>query len=181
MQLPLKPQEVSYYNVFTYAAVLQLPKCLLDRKVSPHCKNTTCQCKNTMLWWDFVFFLTVCVSFLSLALVLPDYSMHYIAAKIGDTITQAKCKWHLNQFILPFLFKLFHSGTFTLHLYTRKTNDPGWKMTANVPQWQYFAFHVRLRNTPASAYGSCPSLIVPHTLPQKQKSTPPLHALSLSL
>ncbi|XP_036977804.1 voltage-dependent calcium channel subunit alpha-2/delta-1a isoform X2 [Acanthopagrus latus] len=26
----------------------------------------------------------------SLALVLPDYSMHYIAAKIGDTITQAK-------------------------------------------------------------------------------------------
>ncbi|XP_073337121.1 voltage-dependent calcium channel subunit alpha-2/delta-1a [Pagrus major] len=26
----------------------------------------------------------------SLALVLPDYSMHYLAAKIGDTITQAK-------------------------------------------------------------------------------------------
>uniref|UniRef100_A0AAQ4QWE6 Calcium channel, voltage-dependent, alpha 2/delta subunit 1a n=1 Tax=Gasterosteus aculeatus aculeatus TaxID=481459 RepID=A0AAQ4QWE6_GASAC len=29
----------------------------------------------------------------SLALVLPDYSMHYIRAKIADTITQAKCKF----------------------------------------------------------------------------------------
>ncbi|CAN9508167.1 unnamed protein product [Ophioblennius macclurei] len=28
----------------------------------------------------------------SLALVLPEYSMHYIRATIGDTITQAKCK-----------------------------------------------------------------------------------------
>uniref|UniRef100_A0A3Q2Q9Q3 Calcium channel, voltage-dependent, alpha 2/delta subunit 1a n=1 Tax=Fundulus heteroclitus TaxID=8078 RepID=A0A3Q2Q9Q3_FUNHE len=28
----------------------------------------------------------------SLALVLPDYSVHYIRATIGDTITQAKCK-----------------------------------------------------------------------------------------
>uniref|UniRef100_A0A8C9VRH0 Calcium voltage-gated channel auxiliary subunit alpha2delta 1 n=1 Tax=Scleropages formosus TaxID=113540 RepID=A0A8C9VRH0_SCLFO len=28
----------------------------------------------------------------SLALVLPEYSMHYIHATIGDTITQAKCK-----------------------------------------------------------------------------------------
>ncbi|MED6237449.1 Voltage-dependent calcium channel subunit alpha-2/delta-1 [Ataeniobius toweri] len=28
----------------------------------------------------------------SLALVLPNYSMHYIRATIGDTITQAKCK-----------------------------------------------------------------------------------------
>uniref|UniRef100_A0A3B3ZI21 VWFA domain-containing protein n=1 Tax=Periophthalmus magnuspinnatus TaxID=409849 RepID=A0A3B3ZI21_9GOBI len=28
----------------------------------------------------------------SLALVLPEYSKHYIRAKIGDTITQAKCK-----------------------------------------------------------------------------------------
>uniref|UniRef100_A0AAQ4P6Z6 Calcium channel, voltage-dependent, alpha 2/delta subunit 1a n=1 Tax=Gasterosteus aculeatus aculeatus TaxID=481459 RepID=A0AAQ4P6Z6_GASAC len=34
----------------------------------------------------------VCV-FSSLALVLPDYSMHYIRAKIADTITQAKCKF----------------------------------------------------------------------------------------
>uniref|UniRef100_A0A8C4IPR4 Calcium channel, voltage-dependent, alpha 2/delta subunit 1a n=1 Tax=Dicentrarchus labrax TaxID=13489 RepID=A0A8C4IPR4_DICLA len=32
----------------------------------------------------------------SLALVLPEYSMHYIRANIGDTITQAKCKCHLN-------------------------------------------------------------------------------------
>uniref|UniRef100_A0A671Z3Z2 Calcium channel, voltage-dependent, alpha 2/delta subunit 1a n=1 Tax=Sparus aurata TaxID=8175 RepID=A0A671Z3Z2_SPAAU len=46
-------------------------------------------------------FLMACVSSLSLALVLPDYSMHYIAAKIGDTITQAKCKWHLNHLSLP--------------------------------------------------------------------------------
>uniref|UniRef100_A0A668AFM6 Calcium channel, voltage-dependent, alpha 2/delta subunit 1a n=1 Tax=Myripristis murdjan TaxID=586833 RepID=A0A668AFM6_9TELE len=30
----------------------------------------------------------------SLALVLPEYSLHYIRATIGDTITQAKCKWH---------------------------------------------------------------------------------------
>uniref|UniRef100_A0A8D0CW40 Calcium channel, voltage-dependent, alpha 2/delta subunit 1a n=1 Tax=Sander lucioperca TaxID=283035 RepID=A0A8D0CW40_SANLU len=29
----------------------------------------------------------------SLALVLPDYSMHYIRANIADTITQAKCKF----------------------------------------------------------------------------------------
>uniref|UniRef100_A0A669B784 Calcium channel, voltage-dependent, alpha 2/delta subunit 1a n=1 Tax=Oreochromis niloticus TaxID=8128 RepID=A0A669B784_ORENI len=29
----------------------------------------------------------------SLALVLPEYSMHYIRATIGDTITQAKCKF----------------------------------------------------------------------------------------
>uniref|UniRef100_A0A8C6KLN2 Calcium channel, voltage-dependent, alpha 2/delta subunit 1a n=1 Tax=Nothobranchius furzeri TaxID=105023 RepID=A0A8C6KLN2_NOTFU len=29
----------------------------------------------------------------SLALVLPEYSMHYIRAKIDDTITQAKCKF----------------------------------------------------------------------------------------
>uniref|UniRef100_A0A8C6KLC8 Calcium channel, voltage-dependent, alpha 2/delta subunit 1a n=1 Tax=Nothobranchius furzeri TaxID=105023 RepID=A0A8C6KLC8_NOTFU len=29
---------------------------------------------------------------MSLALVLPEYSMHYIRAKIDDTITQAKCK-----------------------------------------------------------------------------------------
>lgn len=40
----------------------------------------------------------LCVSSLSLALVLPEYSMHYLKANIGDTITQAKCKCHLNQF-----------------------------------------------------------------------------------
>lgn len=34
----------------------------------------------------------VCVCLLSLALVLPQYSKHYIKANIGDTITQAKCK-----------------------------------------------------------------------------------------
>lgn len=33
---------------------------------------------------------------LSLALVLPQYSKNYIKAKIGDTITQAKCKCRLN-------------------------------------------------------------------------------------
>uniref|UniRef100_A0A4W6CHR4 Calcium channel, voltage-dependent, alpha 2/delta subunit 1a n=1 Tax=Lates calcarifer TaxID=8187 RepID=A0A4W6CHR4_LATCA len=33
-------------------------------------------------------FLSVCVPSLSLALVLPEYSMHYIRATIGDTITQ---------------------------------------------------------------------------------------------
>lgn len=37
-------------------------------------------------------FHRVCVCLLSLALVLPQYSKHYIKAKIGDTITQAKCK-----------------------------------------------------------------------------------------
>uniref|UniRef100_A0AAX7VUD1 VWFA domain-containing protein n=1 Tax=Astatotilapia calliptera TaxID=8154 RepID=A0AAX7VUD1_ASTCA len=31
----------------------------------------------------------------SLALVLPEYSMHYIRATIGDTITQAKCKYRI--------------------------------------------------------------------------------------
>uniref|UniRef100_A0A8C5HTQ4 Voltage-dependent calcium channel subunit alpha-2/delta-1-like n=1 Tax=Gouania willdenowi TaxID=441366 RepID=A0A8C5HTQ4_GOUWI len=30
----------------------------------------------------------------SLALALPEYSLHYIRATIGDTITQAKCKCH---------------------------------------------------------------------------------------
>ncbi|XP_064199214.1 voltage-dependent calcium channel subunit alpha-2/delta-1-like isoform X2 [Anguilla rostrata] len=29
----------------------------------------------------------------SLALVLPEYSLHYIQARIGDTITQAKCEY----------------------------------------------------------------------------------------
>lgn len=29
----------------------------------------------------------------SLALVLPEYSLHYIQATIGDTITQAKCEY----------------------------------------------------------------------------------------
>uniref|UniRef100_A0A3B4DLM4 VWFA domain-containing protein n=1 Tax=Pygocentrus nattereri TaxID=42514 RepID=A0A3B4DLM4_PYGNA len=32
----------------------------------------------------------------SLALVLPEYSVHYIQPRIGDTITQAKCKCLLN-------------------------------------------------------------------------------------
>uniref|UniRef100_A0A4W6C8I4 Calcium channel, voltage-dependent, alpha 2/delta subunit 1a n=1 Tax=Lates calcarifer TaxID=8187 RepID=A0A4W6C8I4_LATCA len=39
---------------------------------------------------DDEIFLSVCVPSLSLALVLPEYSMHYIRATIGDTITQAK-------------------------------------------------------------------------------------------
>lgn len=36
--------------------------------------------------------LSLFLSLSSLALVLPDYSHHYIKATIGDTITQAKCK-----------------------------------------------------------------------------------------
>lgn len=41
-------------------------------------------------------FHRVCVCLLSLALVLPQYSKHYIKSKIGDTITQAKCKCRRN-------------------------------------------------------------------------------------
>uniref|UniRef100_A0A3Q3LVU5 Calcium channel, voltage-dependent, alpha 2/delta subunit 1a n=1 Tax=Mastacembelus armatus TaxID=205130 RepID=A0A3Q3LVU5_9TELE len=38
----------------------------------------------------------------SLALVLPEYSMHYIRATIGDTITQAKCKeTHNSSYLSP--------------------------------------------------------------------------------
>lgn len=44
----------------------------------------------------------VCVCLLSLALVLPQYSKHYIKAKIGDTITQAKCKCPQNRRLCTF-------------------------------------------------------------------------------
>lgn len=73
----------------------------------------------------------MCVSSLSLALVLPDYSMHYIKAKIGDTITQAKCKCHLNHFNL-LVFPL----SFSFHLYVQWTNVAAWKVT-NVSLLQY--------------------------------------------
>uniref|UniRef100_A0AAR2IJU1 VWFA domain-containing protein n=1 Tax=Pygocentrus nattereri TaxID=42514 RepID=A0AAR2IJU1_PYGNA len=39
---------------------------------------------------------TDCFIWISLALVLPEYSVHYIQPRIGDTITQAKCKCLLN-------------------------------------------------------------------------------------
>lgn len=41
----------------------------------------------------FHYHLFLVSSLCSLALVLPDYSVSYIKATIGDTITQAKCKY----------------------------------------------------------------------------------------
>lgn len=82
--------------------------------------------KNTLqallkdLWWkteDFFFQSKMScfyhLSSRSLALVLPEYSMHYIRATIGDTITQAKCKCHTKSVQSLLLFKVFHSFIYT--------------------------------------------------------------------
>lgn len=63
------------------------------------------QCKNAYCSEAFLWDLYACLCPLSLALVLPEYSKHYIRATIGDTITQAKCKCHLKsvQSLLLFL------------------------------------------------------------------------------
>lgn len=60
----------------------------------------TCQHALTIYFSMGFYCVSVCVCSLSLALVLPQYSMHYIKAKIDDTITQAKCKCHLHHFTL---------------------------------------------------------------------------------
>uniref|UniRef100_A0A3B4Z7J3 Calcium channel, voltage-dependent, alpha 2/delta subunit 1a n=1 Tax=Seriola lalandi dorsalis TaxID=1841481 RepID=A0A3B4Z7J3_SERLL len=63
----------------------------------------------------------------SLALVLPQYSMHYIRATIGDTITQAKCKFHLKsvQPLVPFLvFPLFTISLPLLKVYCKDLKPP---------------------------------------------------------
>uniref|UniRef100_A0A9J8AF92 Calcium voltage-gated channel auxiliary subunit alpha2delta 1 n=1 Tax=Cyprinus carpio carpio TaxID=630221 RepID=A0A9J8AF92_CYPCA len=41
----------------------------------------------------------------SLALVLPEYSLHYIEANLGDTIKQAMCEYRLLTDCVPFFFR----------------------------------------------------------------------------
>uniref|UniRef100_A0A7N6BBN2 VWFA domain-containing protein n=1 Tax=Anabas testudineus TaxID=64144 RepID=A0A7N6BBN2_ANATE len=54
----------------------------------------------------------------SLALVLPEYSMHYIRATIGDTITQAKCKESHNTLYLLIVSESLLADKFDEYGYT---------------------------------------------------------------
>uniref|UniRef100_A0A3B5M1W5 Calcium channel, voltage-dependent, alpha 2/delta subunit 1a n=1 Tax=Xiphophorus couchianus TaxID=32473 RepID=A0A3B5M1W5_9TELE len=63
----------------------------------------------------------------SLALVLPNYSMHYIRATIGDTITQAKCKLTFTSQLKPCLFYYYTYYVYTfvfLRMYCKDLKPP---------------------------------------------------------
>lgn len=89
-------------------------------------------CFSLTFGFVLIFFLRAkfgfcCLFSFSLALVLPEYSMHYIRATIGDTITQAKCKY-CSQSALPFSFStrfffLLLSSTQTLYKWSWMEND----------------------------------------------------------
>uniref|UniRef100_A0A7N9AVW1 Calcium channel, voltage-dependent, alpha 2/delta subunit 1a n=1 Tax=Mastacembelus armatus TaxID=205130 RepID=A0A7N9AVW1_9TELE len=60
----------------------------------------------------------------SLALVLPEYSMHYIRATIGDTITQAKCKQISILRSISFCFHFLQSCFASHRMYCKDLKPP---------------------------------------------------------
>uniref|UniRef100_A0A8C4IPM2 Calcium channel, voltage-dependent, alpha 2/delta subunit 1a n=1 Tax=Dicentrarchus labrax TaxID=13489 RepID=A0A8C4IPM2_DICLA len=60
----------------------------------------------------------------SLALVLPEYSMHYIRANIGDTITQAKCKLQPCESLFSAYISSQQSSYFSHRVYCKDLKPP---------------------------------------------------------